>query len=136
MGKILTKPKTQQQQLTDPKKLDNLSAKRFVDEDATAEISKSPNINISMASDKSSTPRSYYNGDFVTERMNRVRETINHIRQHWDEYDSFMASLREYALKHGYSLDKNYKGVTGSQLFRKRDWSKVSLIYELCLENV
>ena len=107
------------------KNLNKLSVKRFVDEDATAEISKSPNINSSKVLDTSASPRSYYNGDLVYERMNKVRETINHIRQHWDQYDSFMASLKEYAVKNGFSLKKNYKGVEGLELFCRREWSEV-----------
>ena len=36
----------------------------------------------------------FYDGDHVSERMASVRKSIDYIRRHWDQYDSFMQLLQ------------------------------------------
>ena len=38
--------------------------------------------------------RPFYDGDYVSERMASVRKSIDYIRRHWDQYDSFMQLLQ------------------------------------------
>ena len=38
--------------------------------------------------------RPFYDGNCVSERMASVRKSIDYIRRHWDQYDSFMQLLQ------------------------------------------
>ena len=40
------------------------------------------------------TMRPFYDGDYVSERMASVRKSIDYIRRHWDQYESFMQLLQ------------------------------------------
>lgn len=61
-------------------------ASRFGDAQGFEELCKSNSVN---------KLKSYYAGEFVHTRMDKVREAIVYIRQNWDKYEGFVASLTE-----------------------------------------
>jgi hypothetical protein len=72
--------------------------------------------------------RPFYAGPDVASRMASIREMINYIRIHWNEYPRFMSSVRELMTKSG--VDLNAEGDFGRRaealLCSSKNWADQS----------
>ncbi len=76
--------------------------------------------------------KSFYKGPMVKERMEKIRNAIYFIRQHWDEYDKFANCARQM-------VQSSRKGeeelsILDNLLQTKRNWADISglLFYLFC----
>lgn len=65
---------------------------RFVETGENPEMFKSKSLN---------SLKPFYNGSILDNRMAEIRKSIYYIRQHWDEFESFMTSLKQLLLENG-----------------------------------
>ena len=89
---------------------------RFVEQGEDSEMLKSKSLN---------DMKSFYNGQTLDERMAEIRKSIVFIRQHWDQYDTFIDSLRELMQEGGMQF-KDPQTVAHAEAVlskeTKRDW--------------
>src|SRR6516225_9569872 len=69
--------------------------------------------------------RPFYAGPNVENRMALVREMINYIRIHWNEYPTFMRSLREFIIKSGVDLsaEEDFAQKAEALLRSSKNWA-------------
>lgn len=60
---------------------------RYADPNVIEDISRSKNIN---------ELRPFYDGDLVNKRMTSIRESIMHIRKHWQDRGKFLSKMEEF----------------------------------------
>lgn len=93
--------------------LDRERSKRYIQSEN--EFSKSANFN---------QIKPFYDGDSLTERMNKIRDGIIYIRENWSRYDEFTDSVQNYITKN--VEDEKAKEMIEEVLETKRDWAKTS----------
>lgn len=87
---------------------------RFVDNNyETSDLVKSKSLN---------DLKPFYNGNSLDSRMAEIRKSINYIRQNWDKFDEFLASLRELTLEGNDFKNAKIRQVVDNLLTTKRDW--------------
>lgn len=88
---------------------------RFVETSENPEVFKSKSLN---------KLKPFYNGSTLDNRMAEIRQSINYIRQHWDEYDVFLENLKQLLLEYGGTefKDKRTREHFDILLSTKRDW--------------
>lgn len=102
---------------------------RFVETDEHPEFMQSREI-------KNLKP--YYNGSVLDDRNAEMRKSIYYIRQHWDEYDTFVESLKKMFMKDEAVefKDKTTEADVEILFSRQRNWmteesvKDVNLTYE------
>ncbi|XP_060572767.1 uncharacterized protein LOC132730779 [Ruditapes philippinarum] len=96
-------------------------SERFVETEKNPELFKSKSLN---------NKKPFYNGSILDNRMAEIRKSIYHIRLHWDEYETFMASLRQLLLENGTIdfKDETTRAHAERVLSSKRDWMTAETI--------
>lgn len=94
---------------------------RFVDTEENPELFKSKSLN---------NKKPFYNGSILDNRMAEIRKSIYYIRLHWDEYDTFMTSLKQLILENDTIdfKDKTTRAHAENVLSSKRDWMTTETI--------
>lgn len=87
---------------------------RFGETEENPELMKSQSKNL----------KPFYNGAVLDDRNAEMRKSIYYIRQHWDEFDSFMAALKQLLMEGGAIEFKNAttKRQAEKLFSSKRDW--------------
>ena len=89
-------------------------AGRFVEQGEESEMLKSKTLN---------DMKSFYNGQTLDERMAEIRKSIVYIRQHWEEYDAFIVSLKELMQESGIDF-KDPLTVAHANAVLTREWKR------------
>ncbi|KAK3590790.1 hypothetical protein CHS0354_038728 [Potamilus streckersoni] len=87
---------------------------RFVDASDELDIFRSKNVN---------DLRPFYGGSVVDQRMDAIRNSIVHIRQNWDQYESFLSSLKTLMIGNDKQfVDKTLTEKVDRIFKTKKDW--------------
>lgn len=100
---------------TDDRADDIERLERFVETEENPEMFESKSLN---------NLKPFYNGSVLDSRMAEIRKSIYYIRQHWDEYEQFMTSLKQLLLENGSTefQDKTTREHAEKVFSLKRDW--------------